>query len=524
MSFRKLIPAVALTLLAFARAAAKDDPSVQFFAEQVPRMEIRLDAKAANSLRNDPRTYVLGTVIEGGVQYTNVSIHLKGAAGSMRHFDDRPGLTLNFNRAAKGQKFHGLEKLHLNNSVQDGSLMTEMICADLYRAAGVPTARATHAVVQINNRKLGLYVLKEGYDEEFLKRNFKRTDGNLYDGGFLNDIDQPLKLDEGKTPVNHEDLKALFNAAYERDLPKRQQRLDALLDMDRFLSFVALNMLTCDWDGYVAKPNNYRLYFNPESGKAVFIPHGMDQMFWWTDYPILPNGGGGLVSRQLLEVPAFRARYYERLEELTKDVLTAERLTNSVNRIVGRLRKNLAADLPQLVDQIALQSGGMQSRLMARVREVQEQLGSLPKPLKYDADGSAAIVGWQPRPDAGKATLHSVREPSQPERLLIRGGEGQTIASWRAKMRLPAGNYRFVARVTTKNVEPLGGTLGSGAGLRLSGGSQSETSRVIGTVKNKELHHAFRVEAERDIEFVAELRATKGEVLFDLDSLRLLKR
>ena len=281
MSFRKLIPAVAVALLAFACAAAKDDPSIQFFAEQVPRMEIRLDAKAANSLRNDPRTYVLGTVIEGGVQYTNVSIHLKGAAGSMRHFDDRPGLTLNFNRAAKGQKFHGLEKLHLNNSVQDGSLMNEMICADLYLAAGVPTARATHAVVQINNRKLGLYVLKEGYDEEFLKRNFKRTDGNLYDGGFLNDIDQPLKLDEGKTPANHEDLKALVNAAYERELPKRQQRLEALLDVDRFLSFVALNMLTCDWDGYVAKPNNYRLYFNPESGKAVFIPHGMDQMFWW---------------------------------------------------------------------------------------------------------------------------------------------------------------------------------------------------------------------------------------------------
>ncbi len=504
-------------------SASTKDTSARFFAEAVPRLEIRLDARATQALRHDPRNYVLGTVLEGGVAYTNVSIKLKGAAGSFRHFDDRPALTLNFHRAAKGQRFHGLRKLHLNNSVQDGTFMNEMICADLFLAAGVPTARATHAVVQLNDRKLGLYVLKEGYDEEFLKRHFTRTEGNLYDGGFLTDIDAPLEKDEGVDPEDRRDLEALVAAAYERDLERRKARLEAALDVDRFLSFMALEMMACDWDGYVMKPNNYRLYFDPGSGKAVFIPHGKDQMFWWDDYPLLPQGGG-LVSRQLLQVPEFRERYYARLEALTTNVFTAERLTNSVNRIVARLRDNLAADLPQLVDDVALQTRSVQRRLLERRKDVLEQIPLLPRPFKHGADGSAAITGWQPRSESGTPTLYEVRDSTQPTRLLIRAGDGRTVASWRSWMHLPPGNYRFSARVNTRDVVPAGNNLGAGAGIRLGSRTQLDTSRVSGTVANHPLEYDFRIDWARDVEFIAELRATAGEVLFDTDSLRLLKR
>lgn len=504
-------------------AASASDASTEFFRDQVPRMEIRLDRTALNQLRNDPRTYVLGTVIDRGTVYTNVSIKLKGAAGSFRHLDDQPAFTLNFNRSAKGQRFHGLEKLHLNNSVQDGTLMNEMIATDLFLAAGIPAARATHAVVQLNGRKLGLYVLKEGFDEEFLKRHFKDASGNLYDGGFLNDIDQPLEKDEGGEPENRRDLEALVTAAYERNVEKRKAALEARLDVDRFLSFAALEMMTCDWDGYVQKPNNYRLYFPPDTGRAVFIPHGKDQLFWWTDFPIVPHGGG-LMNRQLLQVPEFRERYHARLESLMTNVFTAERLTNSVNTIVRRLRQNLAADLPRHVDEVALQTTSVQRRLLERRQDILEQIKMLPRPVNYGADGSAVITGWQPRNDSGAATLYKVTEGSLPEHLLIRTDEGRTVASWRARLHLDGGSYRFTARVHTRGVEPMPGNLGAGAGLRLSGTSQSETSRVSGTVANKDLHYDFTLESARDIEFIVELRAIKGEALFELNSLRLLKR
>ncbi len=504
-------------------ADAADDPSDAFFSDQVPRIEIRLDAKTYNQLRHDPRNYVLGTVHDRGVIYTNVSIKLKGAAGSFRQLDDHPAFTLNFNRAARGQRFHGLEKIHLNNSVQDGTLMNEMIATDLFLAAGVPAPRATHAVVQVNQRKLGLYVLKEGFDEEFLKRHFARSEGNLYDGGFLTDIDTPLELDEGEEAGNRRDLEALVATAYERDLGKRRQRLESALDVDRFLSLVGIEMLTCDWDGYAEKANNYRLYFEPGSGKAVFLPHGKDQLFWWSDFPLVPQGGS-LITRQVLRVPEFRERYFSRLEGLMTNVFTADRLTNSVNRIVARLKRNLANDLPRLVDAVALQSSSVQRRLLERRQDAEEQIKMLPRPLKYGEDGSALIAGWEPRNDSGAATLYKVIDASQPEQLLIRTTEGRTVGSWRARTHLVPGDYRFSARVHTRDIEPMPGNLGAGAGLRLGGTSQSETSRVSGTVRNRDLHYDFRIETPRDVEFIAELRATRGEVLFELNSLRLLKR
>ena len=81
-----------------------------------------------NKLRRNPRDYVRATIREGDQVYEEVGIHLKGAAGSFRPVDgDKPAFTLNFDKFVDRQKFHGLDKLSLNNSVQDPSYMTEAI-------------------------------------------------------------------------------------------------------------------------------------------------------------------------------------------------------------------------------------------------------------------------------------------------------------------------------------------------------------------------------------------------------------
>src|SRR3989442_7030369 len=99
-----------------------------FSKEQVLQLEIGIPNKGMDSLRQyewnremkpGDRVPVPATVREGTLVYTNVALHLKGAAGSFRPVDDKPGFTLNFDKLAKGQRFHGLEKISLNNSVQD---------------------------------------------------------------------------------------------------------------------------------------------------------------------------------------------------------------------------------------------------------------------------------------------------------------------------------------------------------------------------------------------------------------------
>ena len=72
------------------------------------------------------------------------------------------------------RRFHGMDKFHLANSVQDPSYLSELICGELFRAAGVPASRIGHAVVTINGRKRGLYYLKEGYDRDFLQNALRQ--------------------------------------------------------------------------------------------------------------------------------------------------------------------------------------------------------------------------------------------------------------------------------------------------------------------------------------------------------------
>ena len=156
-----------------------------FFTNRVvPRFSVQVQQESMAALRNHFRSYVTATVTEGTNVYRDVGIHLKGQYGTFQGIDGRPSLTLNLDKYIRGQLFHGLGKLHLNNSAQDPSYLCEIIGRELFQAAGVPTARARHARVELNGRDLGLYVLTEGYDKRFLKCHFANSSGNLYDSGF----------------------------------------------------------------------------------------------------------------------------------------------------------------------------------------------------------------------------------------------------------------------------------------------------------------------------------------------------
>lgn len=70
-----------------------------------------------------------------------------------------------------------MEKFHLAKSVQDASYLTELIGGEIFRAAGVSASRIHHAVVSINGKRRGLYLMKEGHDKEFLLIQFKNNRG-----------------------------------------------------------------------------------------------------------------------------------------------------------------------------------------------------------------------------------------------------------------------------------------------------------------------------------------------------------
>lgn len=361
------------------KAALKESDA--FFGKTpVVEITIELDAKDADSLRREPRKYVRVTVKEGGTTYKDVGMHLKGAAGSSRGFDDKPGLTLNMNKFGEEQLFHGMDKVHLSNSVQDPSYLSELICGDLFRAAGVPASRIGHAVVTLNGKKRGLYYLKEGYDKNFLRRHFNNSDGNLYDGGFLQDVDKPLQVLFSKDAAkNHVDLKGLAAAAQEKNLNERFTKLEKLLDMDRFITYLALETITWDWDGYPMNRNNYRIYHDSARDKLVFIPSGMDQMFGNLDGPLFPNYQG-LIARSVLETPEGKKRYLARMAQIMTDVFKVDALLKRLDELEARVQPALAGVDAGAGRDYKNQVNRLRNAIRERPKKIEAQLKALPKP------------------------------------------------------------------------------------------------------------------------------------------------
>jgi spore coat protein H len=539
-SFFVLVAALAWAICSAAYGASyspKRAPGAEIFDNKtVLPIRIEISASELATLRKADRQDVRATVWEGTNMYRDVGLHVKGAAGSRRGIDDpKPALTLNFQKFTPEQKFHDLRKIHLNNSVQSRSYMDENICSELYRKAGVPTPRVTYATVELNGKKKQFYVVKEGFTKDFLGVYFKNKDGNLYDGEFLHEIDQPLKLDiEGNGDVrDRSDLKALVKATREPDVLQRFDTMSKVLDMDRFITFMTLQIMTWDWDGYVMKPNNYRVYHDLGTGKMVILPHGMDQMFWEVNHFIIPRPPvfNGLLARAVMETPEGNKLYRQRFGEVFTNVFQIEMLTNRVEELAALIRpvlvqlygegagNNYDGEAKKMHDLLVAQHANFQRRLTEPE----------PKPIIFTS-GTAMITNWtitlRP-PDPAKAIRDRVEIDNRHAlHILTTNQMTNTTASWRANVYLGEGNYRFEAMAKCAGVVPaVNLKKGAGAGIRHSGTQTNRANILVGDVPWQKLEYSLPTirGMEREVELICELRATAGEVWFDLDSLRLVK-
>ena len=362
--------------------AGHDAAAEALFGQSVvPRLQIRLSEKAAESLRSEPSTWTTCTLVENGdVVHKRVAIKIKGGPGSMRELDDRPALTLNMDKHVPGRRFHGLDKFHLNNSVQDESLVRELLGSELFRKAGVAAPRVTHARVWIAERDVGLYVLKESFDQDFLRRSFRRADGNLYDGQPNQEIDEGLKRDEGHRGDAGADLAALADACRTVDDADRVALIDERLDIEWFITFAAVEALLNHWDGYCSAQNNYRVYVDPGAGDRVrFLPHGMDQIFADTGAGIF-EPPPALVAMAVLDRVEWRRRYRERVEELLP-IFAADRLVPRIDQTAERLSPILTEMGPDSLERFTKAVDTLRTIVVERAANLKEQVDAAEPPI-----------------------------------------------------------------------------------------------------------------------------------------------
>lgn len=327
----------AITLLALVvalaplRAANKSDASEPFFNEgRVHTLQIEVLASSLPAFKLGQRDYVRATVRDGTTTWRDVGVRLKGHS-TFQPIDRKPGLSLKFNEFTSGQEFHGLSKVNLNNGLQDPSYLREVLASQLFHDAGLPAARVACVRVQLNGRELGFYNLVEGVNKGFLKREFGFAGGNLYEGE-TKDIDQHLDQENGDD-VSQKDLLELAAAA-RTPRADRLMKLSAVLDVDQFTRYLAMEMLLGSVDGYAFTKNNYRVYHQPKTGRMLFMPHGLDATFGKT---VVTPPPGSLLVNALWELPEFQKSYRASLQELETKVWQVEMLTNRLAALAQKL-------------------------------------------------------------------------------------------------------------------------------------------------------------------------------------------
>lgn len=263
--------------------SAPADPSDELFApENLVRFDLELSEQALQQLREDPFTFVFGDLRYRERTLKSIGVRLKGEA-SFRELDDKPAFRLKLDELVPGQRLLGLKRLTLNNDVQDPSGLSQSLAYRLFRAAGMPAPRCNHALLYVNGEYYGLYSNVETEDKTFLARWFSSDEGNLYEEGgsdLLPGSAGLFELETNEGANDRSDLEALIAAVASATPADFSAVVGRQLDLDRYLSFAALEALAGGEDGYsyvLGTPNNFRLYRDPETQRFVFLPWGLDR-------------------------------------------------------------------------------------------------------------------------------------------------------------------------------------------------------------------------------------------------------
>ena len=351
---------------------AADDPTATYFdLDRVLDIEIEIAPDDWDTLRHQTRTFedviaeieefglsrpfsdiytwFSGTVTVDEERHSEVGVRKKGFLGSQS--DTKPALKIRFDKYVDEQSLGGvMERMTLNNSVQDPSMINTCLTYQVFAATGSPSPRCNFATVTVNGKDLGLYVHVEEIKKPFLARHFHSADGNLYEGtvsDFTPEYRGTIEKKTNEGAGDWSDIDAVVAALQDKS-DGGLEALAKIVDLDRFLSFWATEVLVGHWDGYAGNHNNYQFYREP-GGPFVFIPWGVDDTFHLKPDPNpfdnISNPPPSVLAltaipNRLYNHPDWRAKYVVRMKELLENAWNEDELLASVDRMADIVQKH----------------------------------------------------------------------------------------------------------------------------------------------------------------------------------------
>lgn len=154
-----------------------------FDTERVHTVDIVMDDWEGFLETCENEEYAQCSVVIDGEACQNTAIRAKGNTSlSMVSAMDsnRYSFKLEFDHYDSGRTYHGLDKLSLNNVIQDTTYMKDYLTYQMMGAFGVDAPLCSYVYITVNGQDWGLYLAVEGVEDSFLRRNYGGDPGELY--------------------------------------------------------------------------------------------------------------------------------------------------------------------------------------------------------------------------------------------------------------------------------------------------------------------------------------------------------
>ena len=161
-----------------------------------------------NFIKNgSSKKYVNCDLTIDGETFSNVAIRTKGGSSldevvSLK--SNRYSFKIEFDHNEKGKTYYGLDKLCLNNVIQDNTYMKDYLVYRMMDEYGVKSPLCSFTYITVNGEEFGLYLAVEGLEDGFLRRSYGTDHGKFYKpGGGGKEEDLPgAEMPEGMDGVD----------------------------------------------------------------------------------------------------------------------------------------------------------------------------------------------------------------------------------------------------------------------------------------------------------------------------------
>lgn len=276
-------------------------------------------------------------------------------------------LKVDFNRQDEAGEFLGLKKFNLHNNATDPSQIRESVAYAAFRRAGLPTPRNGFARVyltiegRIKREYLGFYTITEQVDRGFMKANFKNADGLIvkpereilgyYGKEWNSEYESTYVPKTEADDAAKAQLVELARLAAEADPGEFAKKIDAVLDVDMFLRYMAVSSILANWDSPFYIAHNIYFVVPKDPGRVVWVPWdlnlslGASSMMGGNRVDMaVKDPADAPIVQKILAVKAHEQSYERHLRQLIKKACSARAIQRDVRQVMKTVGPAIKAE------------------------------------------------------------------------------------------------------------------------------------------------------------------------------------